>query len=155
MSKKIKPMISLIISIIPFFLIAYYFFFLKRKSKEYSWNLIQKKSGSMCYKCSEDLSNSGQDLVSGTPTLCTSCDRDRSIKKVLNPIRVSRYKFDKFFFHKDFEKYLGGILLFVFGTLLLQIILMFLDYKSSSIPTNLLLTLYWFLLIYRLKIVLK
>jgi hypothetical protein len=161
-------MISIIISIIPFFLIGYHIFLVKRYGREVYNKLSMKKSGGICYECSEDLSNSGQNLISGSPTLCTSCDRDRSIHEILKhrkyiPLNrsimywsfVNKYKVKEFFFHKNFEKYANYIIIGSISCVFIQIILVFFKYDFSSIPCNLLLILYWSSQIIRIRFILN
>ena len=150
-------MISLIISLIPLSMICYYFIYMKISggAKNYVSNLGDKKRGLDCYECSTELSTEidYSDLSKCDPKLCLSCDRDRAVKTLFNPIRSRIYKFDKFFFTKNFEKYIFGLLIIslivVFTNAILSLAL---DIEISSIPGNLLLGLYWFFMIYRVRV---
>jgi hypothetical protein len=161
-------MLSLIISLIPFFLIAFYFLYLKSKGgmKSYANSMSNKKLGIICYECSYDLSQECSDKIftqSGAPFLkpnhhiriCKSCERDRKVKSLINPLKSSYYKFDTIFFDTKFEKYLFIILMSAISLIFLQLILSIFKVASSSIPTNTLLTIYWVFMIYRVKIVMK
>lgn len=117
---------------------------------DFSTNLRYKKSGLNCYECSQDIPD---DLTPDHALLCKSCERDKSVKSILNPIKAFKYKFHKFFFSKNFEKHLAKILIFAVSLIVIQIILLFFDIKISSIFINLLLSVYWFLMIYRLRLV--
>lgn len=141
-------------------MICYYFIYMKISGgiKNYVSNLGDKKRGLNCYECSTELYSantlwSGTDLSKCDPKLCLSCDRDRAVKTLFNPIRSRIYKFDKFFFTKNFEKYIFGLLIIslivVFTNAILSLAL---DIKISSIPGNLLLGLYWFFMIYRVRV---
>lgn len=150
-------MISFLISLIPLSMICYYFVYMRFSggAKNYVSNLGDKKRGLNCYECSTELSTQidYSDLNKCDPKLCLSCDRDRVVKTLFNPIKSRIYKFDKFFFTKIFDKY-------IFGLLIVSLIVVFLnatlslifDIKISSIPGNLLLGLYWFFMIYRVSI---
>ena len=148
-------MISFIISLLPLSMICYYFFIIKRNGvKDYVSNLGDKKRGQNCYEC-YTLLNSKIDYTNFDkcdPKLCLSCERDRAVKSLFNPLKSRIYKFDKFFFIKKFEKYQFVILIVSLGVIIVNIILSFFEIKISSIPGNLLLSLYWFLMIYRVKI---
>ena len=149
-------MISFIISLIPLSMICYYFIYLKVNggAKGYVSNLGDKKRGQNCYECYTEL-NFEIDytkLDKCDPKLCLSCERDRAVKSLFNPFKSKIYKFDKFFFTKNFEKYQFIILMVSLGIILFNAVLSFFEIKNSSIPGNLLLALYWFLMLYRVKI---
>lgn len=153
-------MLSLIISLIPFFLIAFYFIYLKSKGgmKSYANSMSNKKLGIICYECSYDISHEYSDKIF-TPTqdirICKSCERDRKIKSLTNPLKSSYYKFDRIFFDKKFEKYLFILLVSAISLIVIQLILSIFKVTNSSMPTNILLTIYWIFMIYRIKIVMK
>jgi hypothetical protein len=150
-------MISFLISLIPFSMICYYFIYLKVSggAKGYVSNLGDKKRGQNCYECYTEL-NSEIDytkLDKCDPKLCLSCERDRVVKSLFNPFKSKIYKFDKFFFTKNFEKYIFGLLIISIAVVFTSATLsLALDLKVSSIPGNLLLGLYWLLMLYRVKI---
>jgi hypothetical protein len=153
-------MISLIISLIPFTLIAFYFFYLKSKGgiKSYVNSMSNKKLGIVCYECSGDISSEYSDKIF-TPSqeirICKSCERDRKVKSLINPLKSTYYKFDRIFFDKKFEKYLFILLISAILLIGVQLILSIFKVANSSIPTNILLTIYWTFMIYRVKIVMK
>ena len=149
-------MISFIISLIPFTMICYYLIIIKRSGgvKDYVSNLGDKKRGQNCYECYIPL-NSQIDyanLDKCDPKLCLSCERDRAVKSLFNPFKSKIYKFNKFFFTKKFEKYQFVILMLSLGVIISNIVLSFFEIKITSIPGNLLLSLYWFLMVYRVRI---
>lgn len=138
-------------------MICYYFFYLRITSggiKDYVSNLGNKKRGQNCYECSTDLNSDIDytDLSKCDPKLCLSCDRDRAVKSLVSPLKSRIYKFDKFFFIKDFEKYQFIILITSISLTVLNVILSFFGIKITSIPANLLLVIYWFFMIYRVRI---
>ncbi len=149
-------MISFLISLLPFCIILYYFIYIKTSGgiKNYVSNLGDKKRGQYCYECFTDLNTQidYSDLNKCNPKLCLCCDRDRAVKKLFNPVKSRIYKFDKFFFTKNFEKYnfilLVSSLILVFSNLILS----FFEIKISTIPGNILLGIYWFLMVYRVNI---
>lgn len=149
-------MISFIFSLIPFCMICYYFLYLRTSGgiKDYVSNLGNKKRGQNCYECSTDLNShiDYTDLNKCDPKLCLSCDRDRAVKSLVSPLRSRIYKFDKLFFIKDFEKYQFVILITSISLIVLNVILSFFDIKITSIPANFLLGIYWFFMIYRVRI---
>jgi hypothetical protein len=147
-------MISLIISLFPIFLIIFYFFYIKRVGGlgTYVKNLSNKKNGISCYECNSDL-----DLfpVKHDPKVCQSCERDRRVKFLINPLKSKYYDFDKIFFDAKFDKYLSILLFIAIGLILFDVVLIFFDIRMSSIPNNILLVIYWLLMIYRIKVVMK
>jgi len=147
-------MISLIISIVPIFLIIFYFVYIKRVGGlgTYIKNLSNKKNGISCYECNSDL-----DLfpVKHDPKVCQSCERDRRVKFLINPLKSKYYDFDKIFFDAKFDKYLSILLFIAIGLILFDVVLIFFDIRMSSIPNNILLVIYWLLMIYRIKVVMK
>ena len=150
-------MISFLISLIPLSMICYYFIYMKTSGgvKNYVSNLGDKKRGLNCYECSTELGTQidYSDLNKCDPKLCLSCDRDRAVKTLFDPVKSRIYKFDKFFFIKDFEKYIFGLLIISLVVVFTNAILsLAFDLKVSSIPGNLLLGLYWIFMIYRVKI---
>jgi hypothetical protein len=144
-------MISILFSVLPFVLIVFYYIMLSAKGglSDFATNLRYKKSGLNCYECSQHI----HDLCPDHALLCKSCERDRSVKSILNPIKAFKYKFDKFFFSKNFEKHLSKILIFAISLIVVQVILLFFDIKISSIFVNAILTIYWLLMIYRIRLV--
>jgi len=147
-------MISLIISLVPIFLIIFYFVYIKRVGGlgTYIKNLSNKKNGISCYECNSDL-----DLfpVKHDPKVCQSCERDRRVKFLINPLKSKYYDFDKIFFDAKFDKYLSILLFIAIGLILFDVVLIFFDIRMSSIPNNILLVIYWLLMIYRIKVVMK
>jgi len=153
-------MLSFIISLIPFFLIAFYFIYLKSKGgmKSYANSMSNKKLGIVCYECSSNISSEYSDKIF-TPSqeirICKSCERDRKVKSLINPLKSNYYKFDTIFFNKKFEKYLFILLVSAISLIVIQLVLSIFKFTNSSIPTNILLTIYWVFMIYRIKIVMK
>ncbi len=151
-------MISFIISLIPLLFIVYYLIVLKRSSVSiYIKSLSAKKTGSICYNCSSDIDPSIKtNWLSGKATLCISCERDRSLKTLINPFKSKLYKFDKYFFNEKFEKYQMILLIISMSFIFTNIILSsFFDTKIGSIPSNILLGFYWFMMIYRVRVSLR
>jgi hypothetical protein len=151
-------MISFIISLIPLLFIVYYLIVLKRSSVSiYIKSLSAKKNGSICYNCSSDIDPSIKtNWFSGKATLCISCERDRSVKTLINPFKSKLYKFDKYFFNEKFEKYQMILLIISMSFIFTNIILSsFFDTKIGSIPSNILLGFYWFMMIYRVRVSLR
>lgn len=154
-------MISILFSVLPFVLIVFYYIMINAKGglSDFSTNLRYKKSGLNCYECSQHI----QDLCPDHALLCKSCERDRSVKSILNPVKALRYKFHKLFFSKNFEKHTILILILAASLFLVQVILLayignqdatlFFDIKISSIFVNAILTIYWLLMIYRIRLV--
>ena len=147
-------MISLIISLIPIFLIIFYFVYIKRIGGmgTYVKNLSNKKNGISCYVCNSDL-----DLfpVKHDPKVCQSCERDRRVNLLINSFKSKYYNFDKMFFDAKFDKYLFILLFTAIGLILFNVVLIFFDIRMSSIPNNILLIIYWVLMIYRVKVVMS
>jgi hypothetical protein len=147
-------MISLIISLFPIFLIIFYFVYIKRVGGlgTYVKNLSNKKNGISCYECNSDL-----DLfpVKHDPKVCQSCERDRRVKFLINPLKSKYYDFEKIFFDAKFDKYLSILLFIAIGLILFDVVLIFFDIGMSSIPNNILLIIYWLLMIYRVKVVMR
>lgn len=151
-------MISLIISIFPLLIIAYYFIFLKLNGglNIYIKSLTAKKIGSICYNCAcEVLPNNKTNWFNNDATLCKSCERDHQVKSLINPIKSLLYRFNKYFFNKKFEKYQTVFLAISISLIFLNIVLSFFDIKITSIPSNILLSIYWLMVVYRVKISLK
>ena len=144
-------MISILFSVLPFVLIVFYYIMINAKGglSDFSTNLRYKKSGLNCYECSQHI----QDLCPDHALLCKSCERDRSVKSILNPVKALRYKFHKLFFSKNFEKHTILILILASSLFVVQVILLFFDIKISSIFVNAILTIYWLLMIYRIRLV--
>lgn len=144
-------MISILFSVLPFVLIVFYYIMINAKGglSDFGTNLRYKKSGLNCYECSQHI----QDLCPDHALLCKSCERDRLVKSILSPVKSLRYKFHKLFFSKNFEKHLGKILILAVSLIVVQVILLFFDIKISSIFVNAILTIYWLLMIYRIRLV--
>ena len=151
-------MISFIISLIPLLFIAYYLIVLKRSSVSiYIKSLSAKKNGSICYNCSSDIDPSIKtNWFSGKATLCISCERDRSVKTLINPLKSRLYKFDKYFFNEKFEKYQMILLIISISIMFINIILAaFFNIEIGSIPSNILFSFYWFMMVYRIRVSLR
>ena len=151
-------MISLIISIIPLIIIIYYFIIIESNGgmNIYIKSLSAKKMGSICYNCSCDVDpNSKPNWFNNDASLCRSCERDHSVKTLISPIKSRLYKFNKYFFNKKFEKYQTVILIVSISLIFINIFLSFFDIKITSIPANILLSIYWSMMVYRVKISLK
>lgn len=118
----------------------------------YVKSLSNKKNGLSCYECNSDLDFDFPLLVN--PKVCKSCERDRRVKFLINPFK-SKYNFDRLFFSSKFEKYLSILLFIIIGLVILDVSLILFDIKVSSIPNNILLTIYWCLMIYRVKVVMR
>lgn len=152
-------MISFVISLIPLLFIVYYLIVLKRSSVSiYIKSLSAKKTGSICYNCSSDIFDPSikTNWFSGKATLCLSCERDRSVKTLINPLKSRLYKFDKYFFNEKFEKYQMILLIISISIIFINIILAaFFNIEIGSIPSNILLGFYWFMMVYRIRVSLR
>jgi len=148
-------MISILFSVLPLVLIVFYYIMISAKGgiSDFSTNLRYKKSGHNCYECSQHIHDIGSLLCPDHALLCKSCERDRSVKSILSPVKALRYKFHKLFFSENFEKHLGKILILAVSLIVVQVILLFFDIKISSIFVNVILTIYWLLMIYRIRLV--
>lgn len=142
---------NLLYSLIPILLILYYFFLIKKYGmSNYAHFLIQKKTGSNCFKCCEKLHNKNYKL-----SLCKSCERDISVDRVLNHRKFLMSKFDELFFNKNFENLQSFILYLSVGSIILTILMSLFQVDISTIYTNTLLSIYWSLTTYRLKLVMN
>lgn len=151
-------MISLIISLIPLLFIVYYLIYMKRSSVGiYIKSLTAKKSGSICYNCSVDIEpDTKTNWFSGKATLCKSCERDKSVKTLINPFKSKLYKFDKYFFNEKFEKHQMILLITSISLIFINITLAAIfNIKIGSIPSNILLGFYWFMMVYRVRVSLR
>jgi len=148
-------MFSLIFSLIPIFLIIFYFFNIKRIGgmDTYIKNLLNKKNGISCYECNSDLDHMFP--VKDDPKVCKSCERDRRVNFLIKPFKSKYYDFDKIFFDAKFDRYLSILIISAIGLILLNVVLSFFDIRLSSIPNNILLIIYWCLMIYRFKVVMR
>jgi hypothetical protein len=145
-------MISFILSLVPLFLIFYYFFMLKNKISDYSHFLVLKKSGRCCYKCNQ---KNKFEEIQYRLYLCKSCDREMSVDSIISPMLFLKNRFLKFIFSNRFEKLQTILLYLTIVFLFLNLILSFFEYDINSIPSSLLLCLYWILMIYRTKLVIN
>lgn len=124
----------------------------------YVKSLSNKKNGLTCYECNSDfdfplLHFLG--LITEEPKVCKSCERDRRVDFLINPFKSKYYNFDKIFFNSKFDKYLSILLFITIGLIVFDISMIFFDIRVSSIPNNILLTIYWCLMIYRVKVVMR
>lgn len=145
-------MTSLILSFIPLLLIFYYFFLLRSKMSDFAHNLVIKKSGKICYRCNEKNLSEG---VKYNLYLCRPCEREVSVDNLISPISFYRHKFYKFLYTKKFEKLQSLLLYFTILLLFVNLVTSYFDYTFTSIPTNILLTIYWLLVIYRTRLVIN
>lgn len=117
----------------------------------YANSFLLKKTGSICFKCSQKF----EFEVSYKPSLCKSCERDFSVNRILSPTKSILNKIERFSFNKNFERVQTVILYLSIGFIILSIVLSIFQIDFSTILTNILLSIYWVLSIFRLKSVMS
>jgi len=157
-------MISIIFTILSPLLILIGFLQVKRNGgfSVFNKRLLLKQQGIICHQCSfeRELLPGTTHLISHkTPSgawLCKSCTRQSRIVEIDNSFKFISRRISEFLISKNFQK-LGSF--FIFSALfcvVLQVILYFFDIKVNlSVISNMILSIYWTLLILRQSIVFK
>jgi len=157
-------MISIIFTILSPLLILIGFLQVKRNGgfSVFNKRLLLKQQGIICHQCSFE-----RELLPGTSYiisrkkppgawLCKSCTRQSRIVEIDNSFKFISRRISEFLISKNFQK-LGSF--FIFSALfcvVLQVILYFFDIKVNlSVISNMILSIYWTLLILRQSIVFK
>jgi hypothetical protein len=124
-------MFEIIYCFLPFLFFIFQFYFLKKR-KSLSWEI---KKGHICYNCKESLNISEKEIwdrmmkSDDYSKLCLSCNRDRKLSQLENPILIWKHKLQKIMVTKKFEKIHIKFLPIVFLLIVLDVILLFLGIK--------------------------
>ena len=165
-------MISIIFTILTPLLILIGFLQVKRNGgfSVFNKRLLLKQQGIICHQCSFErelppgtsyiISRKKPPRLCVAPAsgawLCKSCTRQSRIVEIDNSFKFISRRISEFLISKNFQK-LGSF--FIFSALfcvVLQIILYFFDIKVNlSVISNMILSIYWTLLILRQSIVFK
>lgn len=148
---------TIVISLIPFLFIIYYFY-LVRKTKLLS---IDLKSGQLCYSCKQELDVNKievlENLISSKEKyqLCKPCQRDEKLDGLINKNKLSRlHKLKLYLINGNFDKTIRYLLFSIVFLLMVDILLKTIfNIKWFSYVYNLIICLYWILMIYRHKLI--
>jgi len=150
-------MISLLFTLLPFAFIIYYLT-TTSKSKYVSSDL---KSGEICYSCKEKMDIDKEELLENLINnksnyrLCQSCKRDEKLDEIVNHSKLSKLnKFKLYLISDSYSKFfkilLALLLIFCITDVTLKVVF---NIKGFSYFYNTFLVFYWFLVIYRHKLI--
>ena len=154
-------MISIIFSILSPLLILIGFVQVKRNGgfSVFVKRLRLKQQGVICYDCScERELPPSVSLYDNENKLwqCKSCSRQSKIVEINNKIKLYFRKLSEFLISKNFQKFGNLFIILAFLCVLIQIIFYFINIKVNlSVLSNMILSIYWLLLILRQCIVFK
>ena len=154
-------MISIIFSILSPLLILIGFVQVKRNGgfSVFVKRLRLKQQGVICYDCScERELPPSVSLYDNENKLwqCKSCSRQSKIVEINNKIKLYFRKLSEFLISKNFQKFGNLFIILAFLCVLIQIIFYFINIKVNlSVLSNIILSIYWLLLILRQWIVFK
>jgi hypothetical protein len=154
-------MISIIFSILSPLLILIGFVQVKRNGgfSVFVKRLRLKQQGVICYDCScERELPPSVSLYDNENKLwqCKSCSRQSKILEINNKIKLYFRKLSEFLISKNFQKFGNLFIILAFLCVLIQIIFYFINIKVNlSVLSNIILSIYWLLLILRQWIVFK
>jgi len=154
-------MISIIFSILSPLLILIGFVQVKRNGgfSVFVKRLRLKQQGVICYDCScERELPPSVELYDNENKLwmCKSCSRQSKIVEINNKIKLYFRKLSEFLISKNFQKFGNLFIILAFLCVLIQIIFYFINIKVNlSVVSNMILSIYWLLLILRQWIVFK
>jgi hypothetical protein len=154
-------MISIIFSILSPLLILIGFIHVKRNGgfSVFVKRLRLKQQGVICYDCScERELPPSVSLYDNENKLwmCKSCSRQSKIVEINNKIKLYFRKLSEFLISKNFQKFGNLFIILAFLCVLIQIIFYFINIKVNlSVVSNMILSIYWLLLILRQWIVFK
>ena len=154
-------MISIILSILSPLLILIGFLQVKRNGgfSVFSKRLRLKQQGVICYDCSCERELPPSVALHDTENklwMCKSCSRQSKIIEIDNKIKLYFRKLSEFLISTNFQKFGKIINILALSCILLQIVLYFFEIKVNlSVVSNMLLSIYWLLLILRQWIVFK
>jgi hypothetical protein len=120
-------MFSTIFVFLPFLFFIFQFY-CEKKRKSVSWEI---KKGQICYNCKESLNVSEEDIWDRLmkdkdySKICISCNRDRKISLLKNPLLIWKYKFQKFIISDKFKKIHWIFLPLAFFFIILDLVLIF------------------------------
>ena len=154
-------MISIIFSILSPLLILIGFVQVKRNGgfSVFVKRLRLKQQGVICYDCScERELPPSVSLYDNENKLwqCKSCSRQSKIVEINNKIKLYFRKLSEFLISKNFQKFGNLFIILAFLCVLIQIIFYFINITVNlSVVSNMILSIYWLLLILRQWIVFK
>ena len=148
---------SIIFSLIPFIFIIYYTIMVKNTK----YVTMDLRNGEMCYCCKGKIEMDRNDVMYNILNnvtnyrICKACQRDEKLDEIVNHSKLSKINKFKFFLlsekYDKFARYLlFSLVILVFLDITLKIVF---DIKWFSPIYNLYLVCYWFLLIYRHKLI--
>lgn len=141
-------MFSIIYCFIPVFLAGYQLYLMKVR-ESVQW---KTKKGKICYHCKEDLHLSDDAMLKRLldtrdfSQLCVSCNRDRKITQIRNPLIKWKFKFLKFIISENFQKLNIIFMVSVFSVIVLDLVLIFLGFKFRLWPVYGTLNLIYYLI---------
>jgi hypothetical protein len=149
-----------ILSILSILSIILYFAYIYKIGgfKAYYTRLSDIKYGRVCKNCRKNIELFEVSFVENTK-ICLSCDRDLKIKGLVsNFIGNIKYKLAKFdtdvVVTKKFDKLLFIIMIIYILCLFFDLILFYHTKKNYSIGT-VMISIYWILQIYRIRVIMK
>lgn len=153
-------LLSTIYSLVPFFLIGYYLFQMKKRKNLQS----DITMGLKCYSCKEDIMsyqdfileniNTHQNInlsdLEGNPKICQSCERDNRINILFGR---KTNKLNRFLISHKYLIYQKYLLIFMFFFIFIDISFrIFLDIKYFSFLSPTINLIFWYFMIKRMKI---
>ena len=154
-------MISIIFSILSPVLILIGFLQVKRNGgfSVFVKRLRLKQQGVICYDCSCERELPPSVALYDNENklwMCKSCSRQSKIIEIDNKIKLYFRKLSEFLISKNFQKFGNLFIILAFLCVLIQIIFYFINIKVNlSVLSNMILSIYWLLLILRQWIVFK
>lgn len=154
-------MISIILSILSPVLILIGFLQAKRNGgySVFVKRLRLKQQGVICYDCSCERELPPSVALYDTENklwMCKSCSRQSKIIEIDNKIKLYFRKLSEFLISTNFQKFGNMLIILALSCVLSQIVLYFFEIKVNlSVLSNMILSIYWLLLILRQWIVFK
>jgi hypothetical protein len=154
-------MISIIFSILSPVLILIGFLQVKKCGgfSTFVRRLRLKQQGVICYECScEQELPASIDLydIQDKLWLCKSCSRQSRISEIDSKFKFFSRKLTEFLLSRSFQKFGNFLIISALFCVLLQIVLYFFSTRVNlSVISNLILCIYWILLILRQSVVFK
>jgi hypothetical protein len=130
------------------------YFWVNSRNKNYARNLLYKRCGIECYKCSSTINDVDINILKNQDnlSLCLSCKRDFSLKRFFGKLNVFRYYFDKWMLSKKSEYITLGVLTSSLFIVIFSLF-SFKEWSSEiSITNSSIIILYWMSQIYRIFI---
>lgn len=145
-------MFSIIFCFLPIIFMIFQFYLLKNRNSV-TWEI---KKGKICYNCKEDLNISKEDewdrflRTEDFSKLCTTCNRDRKISSLKNPLLRCKFKIEKIMISNKFDKISWGLTIISFLSIVFDLILMFYKIKLNLwIVYGSINLIWWILMVWR------